>query len=56
MTKADVIIIGAGLSGLSAARKIHDAGKSFIVLEARDRVSTITSIVAGFNNRSAGGL
>jgi monoamine oxidase len=36
--RADVVVVGAGLSGLSTARHIADAGRSVIVLEARDRV------------------
>jgi monoamine oxidase len=36
--RADVIVIGAGLAGLTAARDIVKKGKSVIVLEARDRV------------------
>ena len=33
-----VIVIGAGLAGLAAARELQDVGRNVLVLEARDRV------------------
>jgi monoamine oxidase len=35
---ADVLVVGAGLAGLTAAREVAAADRSVLVLEARDRV------------------
>jgi monoamine oxidase len=47
--RADVVVVGAGLAGLSAAHRLAAAGRSAVVLEARDRVGGRTL------NRSVGG-
>lgn len=38
MSDADVVVVGAGLAGLRAARDLADRGRSVVVLEARERV------------------
>ena len=38
MHEADVVVVGAGLAGLAAARAIAAGGASVVVVEARDRV------------------
>ena len=48
-----VIVAGAGLAGLSAARDLESAGASVIIAEARDRVGgRVHTLRSGF----AGGL
>ena len=37
-TRADVIVVGAGISGLAAATALRKAGYTVIVLEARNRI------------------
>jgi lysyl oxidase-like protein 2/3/4 len=34
----DVIVIGAGFTGLTAARDLSTSGKSVLLIEARDRI------------------
>jgi len=36
--RADVVVVGAGFAGLTAARQVAHAGHSVVVVEARDRV------------------
>ncbi len=48
--RSDVIVVGAGLAGLAAARRLRRKGKSVTVLEARDRVGGRT-----LNHKIAGG-
>ena len=36
--RTDVVIVGAGVAGLAAARRLHEAGTRVIVLEARRRI------------------
>jgi monoamine oxidase len=36
--EADVVVVGAGLAGLTAARRLSARGVSVVVVEARDRV------------------
>ncbi|MBC7487068.1 MAG: FAD-dependent oxidoreductase [Cytophagaceae bacterium] len=57
MTKVDVIIIGAGASGLSAARELSRKGKKVMIVEARDRIGgRIYSMKGeGFDVRIEGG-
>ncbi|MDF3835090.1 FAD-dependent oxidoreductase [Cupriavidus basilensis] len=47
--EADVIVVGAGFSGLTAARNLHQQGMRVLVLEARDRVGgrTMPGTIAG---------
>jgi monoamine oxidase len=35
---SDVVVVGAGLAGLAAARRLETLGRTASVLEARDRV------------------
>ncbi|MCU7494047.1 MAG: FAD-dependent oxidoreductase [Ignavibacteria bacterium] len=51
MTHSDVIIIGAGICGLMAARETAKKGRSVILLEARDRIGgrIFTSSGEGFS-------
>jgi monoamine oxidase len=55
---ADVIVVGAGLAGLTAARQIAKAGRSVTVLEARDRVGgrVLNHSLGGSDYAELGGM
>lgn len=44
--RADVVVVGAGLAGLSAATRLVDAGREVVVIEARDRVGGRVECIA----------
>jgi monoamine oxidase len=55
--KADVIVVGAGLAGLTAARQVRAAGKSALVMEAQSRVGgrTLSEDIGGGEIADLGG-
>ncbi|HEY0416739.1 MAG TPA: NAD(P)/FAD-dependent oxidoreductase [Gaiellaceae bacterium] len=54
--EADVVVVGAGIAGLTAARELVAAGRDVIVLEARDRVGgrVLNVELAGGTNELGG--
>jgi monoamine oxidase len=56
-TAVDAVVIGGGLAGLTTARKLVEAGRSVVVLEARDRVGgrTLNHDLGGGDVTEAGG-
>ena len=48
-TNADVVVVGAGFAGLSAARELVRLGYDVVVMEGRDRVGgrSATTTIAG---------
>ncbi|UAK22828.1 flavin monoamine oxidase family protein [Sphingomonas nostoxanthinifaciens] len=38
MTQVDVVVVGGGAAGIAAARRLHDRGRSVLIVEALDRL------------------
>src|SRR6218665_2701672 len=43
MDKVECVVVGAGVVGLAIARRLAEAGREVIVLEAADAIGTVTS-------------
>src|SRR5450631_3196123 len=43
MDKVECVVIGAGVSGLAVARRLAQAGREVIILEAAEGIGTVTS-------------
>ncbi len=50
MSEPEVVVVGGGLAGLCCARRLHEAGVPFLLLEASDEVGgrARTDVVDGF--------
>ena len=52
MSQFDVVVVGAGIAGLSAARELKKSGASVAVLEARDRIGGRAHSVPGLEGQT----